>query len=276
MDIQNIKFIDGNNLIRHCIKDNIPSAIGKIGVVELKLINNYIHRQYTPDVIHEGQYVAGIYPYSFEGYNNFAKLYLSSLKNVDTLAIWNTILKELELEICNKIKAHPIQLQDIEPYFRTPPWSQKLKNKKVLVISPFADTIQKQFKIKDKIWSNGMLPDFTLHTIKYPHANTVSTKNPYKSTIETINAIKKQMDQIDYDVAIIGVGAASILLAAYAKQTNKIGIHMGGPTQILFGIKGKRWDNINDFHKFYNDYWVRPSIEETPEKVDLVEGACYW
>jgi len=51
---------------------------------------------------------------------------------------------------------------------------------------------------------------------------------------------------------------------------------MGGSTQVLFGIRGKRWDNISEFHTFFNEHWTRPSKEETPEKVELVEGACYW
>lgn len=271
-----MKMYDGNNFIAHHIKNSIPCAVGKIGVVELKLIANFINQYYTPDVIHEGQYIAGIYPYNPEEYNKFTKLYINNLKEINALSIWNTIHKELEIEICNKIKAYPIRLQDIEPYFHEYPWSQKLENKKVLVISPFADSIQKQFILKNKIWSNNILPNFTLHTIKYPHASTVWSKNPYKSTIDTIEAVKQQMDKIDYEVAIIGVGAASIPLTAYAKLKNKIGIHMGGATQILFGVKGKRWDNIKEISKFYNEFWVRPSNNETPEKVNLVEDACYW
>ena len=51
---------------------------------------------------------------------------------------------------------------------------------------------------------------------------------------------------------------------------------MGGATQILFGIKGRRWEEIPFFQNLINEYWVRPSIDETPSKANLVEDACYW
>ena len=51
---------------------------------------------------------------------------------------------------------------------------------------------------------------------------------------------------------------------------------MGGATQVLFGVKGNRWDGIPEFQKYFNEYWVRPSKEETPEKANLAEDACYW
>lgn len=269
--------IDGNNYIAHHIKNCIPVAIGKIGVVELKLLSNYLHKIYTPDVIHEGQYIAGIYPYTVDEYNKFTKIYLKALKNIDALAIWNTILKDFEVQICEDINAYPIRLQDIEPYFHTIPWSSYLKDKNVLVISPFTETIQKQYAIHQKLWKDErILPTFNLKTIKYPNANTVDTKNLHKSTIDVIEYTQHQMDQIDYDVALIGVGGASIPLTSHAKTHQKIGIHMGGSTQVLFGVRGKRWDNIREFHTFFNEHWTRPSKEETPEKVELVEGACYW
>lgn len=267
--------IDGNNFISHHIRNNIPCAVGKIGVVELKLLYCYLQQQYSPDVIQEGQYVAGIYPYSKKDYDNFVHKYTKALKDINALAIWNKILSEFEQNICNNISAKPIRLQDIEPYFHILPWSLALQGKKVLVISPFAESIQKQYTLRTKIWNN-ILPEFELLTIKYPNANTVDSRNTYKSTLDVIVATKSQMDQLNYDVALIGVGAASIPLTAHAKLNNKIGIHMGGATQILFGIKGKRWDAIPEINKFYNEYWIRPSKEETPEKVELVEGACYW
>lgn len=271
-----MNLIDGNNYIKHFINAGTPAAIGKIGVVELKTIMCYGRQQYTQDVIMEGQYVAGIYPYTPEEYNKFIKIYLKALKSIDALAIWNQILSNFEKDICQQIKAYPIRLQDIEPYYHISPWSDALKDKKVLVISPFAETIQKQYQIREKIWPDNILPKFELSTIRYPNANTVDTRNKYTSTIEVINATKEQMDKINYDVALIGIGGASIPLTAHAKLSGKIGVHMGGATQILFGVRGKRWDNIPEFHKYFNEYWVRPSKDETPEKVDLVEGACYW
>ena len=47
---------------------------------------------------------------------------------------------------------------------------------------------------------------------------------------------------------------------------------MGGATQLLFGIKGKRWDDMG----IYNGYWVRPDETERPKGLEKVEEGCYW
>lgn len=54
----------------------------------------------------------------------------------------------------------------------------------------------------------------------------------------------------DFDVAIIGCGAYGFPLAAKLKRAGKIAIHLGGVTQLLFGIKGRRWENAQ---KYYHD-----------------------
>ena len=53
---------------------------------------------------------------------------------------------------------------------------------------------------------------------------------------------------------------------------------MGGGTQILFGIKGKRWDEHDVISTFYNEHWVRPSDEEIPERMEnmRIDTGHYW
>ena len=65
-------------------------------------------------------------------------------------------------------------------------------------------------------------------------------------------------------IALIGCGAYGLPLAAHVKRINKQAIHMGGALQILFGIKGKRWDNHPTIGNLYNEYWVRPKTQDKP------------
>ena len=81
---------------------------------------------------------------------------------------------------------------------------------------------------------------------------------------------------LDFDVAILGCGAYGFPLAARFKRAGKKAIHLGGATQIFFGIKGKRWDDMPFFSEMYNDAWVRPLSSETPTKAKSVEDGCYW
>lgn len=95
------------------------------------------------------------------------------------------------------------------------------------------------------------------------------------------------MDKSEYDVCILGCGAYGFPLAAYAKRQGKQAIHLGGVSQLLFGITGRRW--LNPMHGverwglpkgFYvnlmNEHWIRPDATTKPKDSDKVEGNCYW
>ena len=98
--------------------------------------------------------------------------------------------------------------------------------------------------------------------------------------------MEDEMDKTDYDICLIGCGAYGFPLAAHAKRKGKKAVHLGGALQLLFGIKGKRWeakDYATKWHlpqdaysSLFNEYWVRPSINETPSTALKVEGGCYW
>ena len=57
--------------------------------------------------------------------------------------------------------------------------------------------------------------------------------------------------KIDFDTAIIGCGAYGFPLAAKLKAAGKQAFHMGGATQLLFGIKGSRWALILRVFKYF-------------------------
>lgn len=58
----------------------------------------------------------------------------------------------------------------------------------------------------------------------------------------------------------------------------KSAIHLGGATQILFGIRGSRWEDKSWFSENLNDYWAYPLDEDKPEEKAMknCENACYW
>jgi hypothetical protein len=80
------------------------------------------------------------------------------------------------------------------------------------------------------------------------------------------------MSTIDFDVAIIGAGAWSIPLAVHAKKLGRIGLHLGGTINLLFGIRGGRFENRG----LYNDHWIRPLPSECPANHKLLENGAYW
>lgn len=85
------------------------------------------------------------------------------------------------------------------------------------------------------------------------------------------------IDKVDYDVALIGCGAYGMPLAAHCKRMGKKAVHLGGALQLLFGIRGNRWETEQDIYKqFMNEHWVRPLESERPKVALNVENACYW
>ena len=83
----------------------------------------------------------------------------------------------------------------------------------------------------------------------------------------------------DFDIAIIGCGAYGLPLAAKIKKAGKQAIHLAGATQLMFGIKGKRWEENEAFayvRKWFNESWVYPAEEDIIQNANRVENGCYW
>jgi hypothetical protein len=77
-------------------------------------------------------------------------------------------------------------------------------------------------------------------------------------------------------VAFVGCGALSLPIVYELKKRGIIAIHLGGATQILFGIRGKRWDTHSVISTFYTPDWVSPTVSETPQNAQRIENGCYW
>lgn len=99
----------------------------------------------------------------------------------------------------------------------------------------------------------------------------------FSTWIDAFEYMKKEIASRDFDVALLGCGAYRMPLGAYIKdELKKPAIHVGGVLQLLFGIKGKRWDENSIGRQLYNQYWVRPTDELKPNNYKLVEDGCYW
>jgi len=163
------------------------------------------------------------------------------------------------------------------PFFENP-WTEALQGMKVLVVHPFAKLIDKQYINRDKLFENDkVLPKFKL--ITYQAVQSMGGNDNYKDWIEALHIMCNEISKINFDIALIGCGAYGMPLGAFIKsKLHKKAIHMGGSLQILFGIKGKRWEENNyDYqHKLYNEYWVRPTEDLKPQNYKDVEDGCYW
>jgi hypothetical protein len=288
MELSVLNFLDGAVEILEKFKDGKPLCIGKIGNAELMCAYNYYyakHHNQSPipwnsTVVKEIYINAGVFPQTEESRIYFSEQLSDAVANADVMAPWNRGLGDFELRFIRSRNTNCtlVDLQSLEPFYSGIPWSSTLKDKNVLVISPFTETIKNQYKNRESIWSNpNVLPKFNLKTIYHPTSKAISgDKNKYSTWKEMIDDIRHQMFNTEFDVALIGTGASSLPLTSFAKQINRQAIHLGGSLQLMFGIKGKRWEQMKIFNHFYNDSWTRPSADETPEGYKLVEDGTYW
>lgn len=219
---------------------------------------------------------AGLFPPTEECLARFARVFLDDLREMDWIGVWGFVPGESLLIKKYCPSAIPFKPAGVEPYYYMQPWSASLEGLRVLVIHPFAETIRRQFERREKLFENPhVLPDFDLLTI--PAVQSLAgNETGFSTWFDALDWMKAEADKVDYDVALIGAGAYGLPLSAHVKRRGKTAVHMGGALQILFGIKGKRWDSMPHIARFYNDAWVRPSDAECLPAAEMVEQGCYW
>lgn len=284
-----------NNILIQKIKENKPFMAARYGSVESRAIVNYelkkrnnadiyfillhllgkinLFWKDNPRFFEELNLNAGFFPNEENLLEEFVNLYINESKQLDLLGIWNEYEEFLDVPEETKL----CKIRELEPWFYDSPWTYALKDKKVLVIHPFEETIIKQYERKDLLYKNEkILPDFELKTIKAVQT-IAGEKSEFKDWFEALESMKNKMNSTDFDVAIIGCGAYGFPLAAHAKKLGKIGIHLGGVTQLLFGIKGSRWENwthYTELRKNNGKDWVYAN--EIPKDYKKIENGCYW
>ena len=267
---------EGNKLLKQKLQENTPFMATRFGANEIGYAYRSVHGLRIPFKLRHSIANTGFFPANDRKLlEKFSKIYLKSAESSDFMGVWNSSEYEGAAisEFCPNTTLIP--LISLEPYYFENPWSTALKCKKVLVIHPFAKTIEKQYPKHFQLFENKeVLPDFDLLTFKAE--NTIFGHDKFKNWFEVFDYSCEEISKIEFDVAIIGAGSYGLSLAAFIKSTGKQAIHMAGATQILFGIKGRRWDNHPIISKYYNEFWVRPDTTETPEKHKTVENGCYW
>ena len=284
---------EASDLIRRHIEDDKPLMVARFGASELNCMVG-THWENQPGIgkhlrymrgdisspflreaiIRTGYINAGIFPPSKETIQRFSALMFEDMKELDILGRWLSNEKDFIHSIAG---LKTIRLQDIEPYYHANPWSEALKGKKVLVVHPFENTIQSQYSKRELLFENpAVLPEFELKTVRAVQTIAGNNDLGFQDWFDALEYMKGQIDQVAYDIAIIGCGAYGFPLAAHVKRQGKKAIHMGGATQILFGIRGKRWENHPKISTLFNPHWAHPSEQETPSGKELIENGCYW
>ena len=281
--------------IANAIDESDSFFITRLGSTECAVVNNYLEIQdfkknslvknginylkgnryfFNENLIKNLENASGVFNPNPELIEKFCNLYLDSISESNAIGTW---FNEGESRIINSFAQNSelYPLKSLEPYYFENPWSEKLEGKKVLVVHPFIDSIKSQYLRREKLFSKNILPKFDLVTISAVQS-IAGNQVEFDTWFHALDYMKNEISKTEFDVAIIGAGAYGLPLGSYIKSIGKKALHIGGATQILFGIKGKRWSSHPYISNLFNDYWVFPNINETPKDSDKVENGCYW
>jgi len=290
---------DFNRFLAEVIRCETPTAVARLGVSEADAVLNHLEitaiekrrrnflagchlrwqgarpdwAERTVDLLCNN---AGFFPPESWALARFATEFLNGFACADLCGVWGFVPGEQMLIRRCCPAAIQFEPTGLEPYYFDEPWSQELRGRRVLVIHPFAESIRRQYEKRHDLFADpDVLPPFHLMTVQAVQS-LMGGASRFNDWFEALAFMKTQIDELDFDVALIGAGAYGVPLCAHVKKKGKTAIQIGGALQILFGIKGRRWDNMPSISKFYNEHWVRPSASEQIPSADKIEGGCYW
>lgn len=291
-----LRQLDGTEVqkeISRLLLRDAPCMIARFGSVELQAVVDYLNPPtlknaikfvkgeipawgYAPSTMRAMHINAGFFPATKPMLDRFGALMMGCVTEVDMLGSWRP---EESVVMPYMTQTIAVPLYALEPYYFDNPWTPALEGKMVLVVHPFEDTIRKQHeagRYNHLFTDSRLTPAYELQTLKAVQSIAGNKPEGFDDWFQALEWMKSEIDKREFDIAIIGCGAYGFPLAAHVKQIGKKAIHLGGAVQNLYGIKSRGMENTKWYKEAVNDYWVRPSEEETPKGYKKVENGLYW
>ncbi len=263
--------------IGEAIKGRLPFLVSRLGFTEAQCLTQ------TGGVANPSAYVlerihrfTGVFPQTRDQFKTFGDCYVSALRSVDLLGLITTPGERVLVRRYART-ARLCSLGALEPYLGTDPWSRHLEGLRVCVVHPFVQSIAAQYRdARERLFpGTSVLPLFSLRLVKAPQTIAGNSDN-FASWSDGLEYLKREVLREDLDVAILGCGAYGLPLGGFLKAHGKTVIHLGGATQMLFGVSGARWRNNPEFQGIINRAWKPPLESERPPGWEKIEEGCYW
>lgn len=304
--VHNKTFLESlNTEISNLILAEQPSSIIRVGNTEGYFLETIFNNEkFSEELFNWLAYPAGVYPIDNIDYlkNIWATINFKAINNSNILGfvdISNSIQNNknfLQTFANNKTTFFKEDIIVLDPGYLSNlgitdvicknPWTKNLNNKKVLIISSHIASITEQWKNITNIWGtlrSNIVPFNLVGIVRAPFHPLLDSRQYLncKNWNDTLLAMCKEMDKIDYDVALIAAGAYAPALANHAKLSDKIGITVGGTLQLYFGILGSRWTKASVYapwNKLFNEHWKYPLEEDLPQNKHIFNQfeQAYW
>ena len=260
----------------------------RFGLYECQLCVQYLEKRngmrqrYSDFLLYHLPMDTGLYGSDEKCYDRYAERIISALKQVDVFAYWRDYPSPLLFSKFYQGSVHHINVQDLYPFpfwhaEVLPQWQSFLSNKRVLVVSSFAKTIQRQYLKREALWKDpSILPQFELVTYQAVQTNGGLAGTASGSWESSLRHMVEEIGTLDFDIALISCGGYGMPLALAIHDMGIPAIQWGGCFQLWFGILGGRWCRDEKIAAYRTSAWVYPSAEETPPMSHLVDHSAYW
>lgn len=276
------------NGIEGALAEKKGFLVGRNGTIEMEvLLSRHKGVQLEPRHYLQLERNAGVFPTTPASVAIWVRKTLAAIQDSDLLvAGWYKPIAADELDFLRMIgKRGPyLPLRALEPYYvpETYQWTAALEGRRVAVVSSFADTACLQASHSDAVWSGrAILPKATYLPVQTRYSPRLAQgRAEWPEAVTSWDAavadvVNRVMEQ-NAEIVLIGCGGLGMVIGHELRMRGKVCIVMGGAIQVLFGIKGKRWQNHSIISSFWNDAWVWPRLEDTPGGAEEVESGCYW
>lgn len=266
--------------IKQMLESDKPCMISRFGSTELQTLSYVRFFPFSLPLkkrtLCNIQYASGFFPVTSKNLKMFYELYKKDVKNLDMLVSWRIEESFFKDWIGNKTQVKKTTLDTF--YGHEHPWTYALKGKRVLIVHPFAETIESQYNNHrlDLFANQEVLPEFESLEIVKAVQSIAGNPVDFNSWFDALDWMKMEIDKKEFNIALLGCGAYAMPLAAHIKRKGKKAIHMGGVLQFLFGIKSVRYEENEDTSPYINEFFVYPSEKDKPKNASVVEGGCYW
>lgn len=270
------------------IENNI-AVFAKIAREQITIPSDIMN--YFKNVVPVMKNNAGIKLTTVESIMKYSDMYLKAFENADMYCGWESQgnyinhIAQSHAYMKDAYKSKQIVWSfalDIFHYIYGEPWTQALRGKRILIISPFETSILEKIPVLTKVYQKGdqyvdLFPDCKIVTIKPPQ--TQADEQSREFDVELADFFKR-LDAISdtYDIALVSAGGYGNLICNHIYESGKSAVYVGGVLQMYFGILGNRWlqERPDIVRLFMNEHWSRPKMEEKPKNCEKVEKGCYW
>ena len=275
--------------IAEWIESGKPMLLARLGGTEGNIAGQYCEKalksrkDYASDTLDwlftTSCFFADDYEDKTKAVDEYARLTLEGLKECDYLSAMFPPKIYMPYFFKNFATNAIPTFSDFGPYFDIPvekSWIRALAGKKVLVINSFTESIEYQYKRKDKIAKSKEyeLPDFELITYKTYVTQVGERPGGFTNSFQVLDKMVNDIRKIRFDVALIGAGCYGFPIAVEIKRMGKIALETCSRTPLFFGVYGER-DVRHGLKDHMTDAWIRP-MEEPPQKYKEIENGCYW